>query len=805
MATYTLTDNQCYHCGTAITSTGYILDEKNFCCIGCQSVYQVLNSNNLCSYYSYNDSPGQTQHSESKHFEYLDESGIITRLIDYSDENITTVTFYIPAIHCSSCIWLLEHLHKLNAAVVNSRIDFLKKQVSITFKQQQFSLRKLVELLVSLGYEPLISLQDVVKDKQNTDNRDLIKKIAVAGFCMGNVMLLSFPEYFGLSSFDQQFKSLFGWLNLAFAIPVTFYCGRIFFSSAWAGLKHKIINLDAPLALIIAVLFLRSAFEIISSTGPGFTDTLTGLIFLLLMGRWVKQRTYHHLSFDRDYRSYFPVAVTVLKKEMEKPVAIEELSIGDRILIRNNEIIPADAILMRGEAYVDFSFVTGESAPLRKVLGEMLYAGGRQIGEAIELEVIKPVSQSYLTGLWNNETFKITDNKLQNFNDMIAKYFSLATFIIAFSAAGFWIYSSDSSKAWSSFTAVLIVACPCVLALSTPFTLSAVLSIFDKNRFYLKNTDVVEQLAKIDTIVFDKTGTITSADLIHLSFSGDLSAEEKILVASLARNSSHPLSREIVKWLDVNTFREVMNFTEIAGKGICGTVNGRQLKLGKSTFVSSGKLSQIDSAQVQLDINGIYKGCFKIKQQWRSGLNQLLQTLSQHADLHLLSGDNESERENLSHFFPVPEQMHFAQSPQNKLDYIKNLQSEGHKVMMLGDGLNDAGALKQSNLGVAVTDNINNFNPGCDAILDGSSMMSLSRFMTQATDAVKTIHMSLVISASYNLVGIYFAVQGILSPLTAAVLMPLSTITIIIFTSVSARYFAGKNRLNSPVEQVFKV
>ncbi|MES2872857.1 MAG: heavy metal translocating P-type ATPase metal-binding domain-containing protein, partial [Bacteroidota bacterium] len=521
MDTQTITAEKCYHCGTEIGSENFQIEEKKFCCIGCESVYLVLSSTDMCNYYAYNDNPGQKQLVSFKHLAYLDEPGIAAKLIDYTDDKLTSVTFYIPAIHCSSCIWLVEHLHKINPGVVYSRIDFLKKQASITFRHQEISLRKLVELMTSIGYEPLISLQDVVKEKQNSVNQTLIKKIAVAGFCMGNVMLLSFPEYLGLASFEQQFRSLFGWLNLAFSIPVTFYCGREFFTSAWASLRPKIINLDTPLALIIAVLFLRSAFEIITSTGPGFTDTLTGLVFLLLCGRWVKQRTYYHLSFKRDYRSYFPVAVTLIRNGQEKPVAIEELSVGDRMLIRNNEIIPADSILMKGNALTDFSFVTGESAPVRKVLGEIIYAGGRQTGEAIELEVIKPVSQSYLTSLWNNDTFtKKHVEKNKNFNDTVAKYFSVVTLTIAFAAAGYWVNASDSGKAWSSFTAVLIVACPCVLALSTPFTMSAILAVFDKNLFYLKSTQTVEQLARIDTVVFDKTGTITSPGVPEFSFSG---------------------------------------------------------------------------------------------------------------------------------------------------------------------------------------------------------------------------------------------------------------------------------------------
>lgn len=791
----TVLTSGCYHCGTRVTDPVYIIDEKAFCCIGCQSVYQVLSENNLCSYYSYNPAPGQAQKHGDQHFDYLDEPEVARQLVDYTDETLTVITFYIPAIHCSSCIWLLEHLHKVHPAVLHSRIDFLKKQVSVTFRNQELSLRKLVELLVSIGYEPLISLQDVVREKKNSVNRDLIKKIAVAGLCMGNVMLFSFPEYLGLSGLESRYQELFGWLNLTFIVPATFYSARDFFVSAWGGLKNRLINLDAPLALIIAVLFLRSAYEIVTHTGPGFSDTLTGLIFLLLMGRWVKQRTYYHLSFDRDYRSYFPVAVTVLRRNRERSVPINEIAVGDRMFIRNNEIIPADAILMKGAGYFDFSFVTGESEPVRKVLGEIVYAGGRQVGQAVELEVVKPVSQSYLTRLWNNETFKVRENRMQNFNDSIARYFSLVTFIIAFAATGFWMYAGDHGKAWSAFTAVLIVACPCVLALSTPFTLSAILGLFDRNRFYLKNTDVVEQLARVDTIVFDKTGTITSPDAVDLSFTGVLSADEKDLVASLARNSSHPLSRKIIQWLKADAFRSVRNFRELAGKGLSGLVGCHEVRMGSDAFVVPPAGRTGNSATVHLEIDGAYRGCFRVRQQWRPGLKQLFGNLGGTMDLHLISGDQERDRQSLETFFPVPAQMRFRQSPHDKLEYVRDLQEGGRQVMMFGDGLNDAGALKQSDLGVAVTDNINNFSPGCDAILDGAALGKLPRFIAQAKDGMRTIRMSFVISGSYNLVGIWFAVQGTLSPLTAAVLMPLSTVTIIIFTTLCTRYFARKNKL----------
>jgi len=791
----TSVNTTCYHCGNDLAGELFVIEDKNFCCAGCQGVYQVLSQNNLCNYYTYNTTPGQTQKKGGQHFEYLGEPSIISQLVDYTDEDITLITFYIPSIHCSSCLWLLEHLHKINPGVINSRVDFLKKQASITYRHKEISLKELVEVLAAIGYEPLISLQDVVKEKQGSLNRSLIIKIAVAGFCMGNVMLFSFPEYLGISDLELQFKNLFSWLNLVFAIPVTFYCARDFFTSAWGSLKNKVINLDTPLAIIVGVLFLRTAFEIISGSGPGFTDTLSGLVFLLLMGRWVKQRTYNHISFNRDYRSYFPVAVTVITDGKEKPVPVNDIHVGDRILIRNNEIVPADAILMQGEGYFDFSFVTGESQPVSKVLGEIIYAGGRQIGEALEMEVVKPVSQSYLTRLWNNEAFKTDSNKIKNFNDTIARYFSAVVLLIAFGSAAYWVSNSDSDKAWDAFSAVLIVACPCVLALSTPLTLSNVLGLFDKNGFYLKNTDVVEQLAKIDTVVFDKTGTITSPDAVGLVFTGSLDSYELNIVGSAARNSSHPLSREIVKWIHINRLYAVDRYKEIAGKGIIAIVDNQEVRLGSKSLIAPDTDQANNSSSVHVSINGSYRGFFKIKQQWRPELLELVNELKKSFRMHLISGDNSGEQKRMLEIFPPYVPMYFRQSPQDKLEYVKRLQHAKYKVIMIGDGLNDAGALRQSDLGVAVTDDINNFSPGCDALLSGQSLSKLPQFIRQAKTSVGIIKSSFIIASVYNLIGVYFAVQGLLSPLTAAVLMPLSTVTIITFTNIATSYFAKKNKL----------
>ncbi|MGZ3871853.1 MAG: heavy metal translocating P-type ATPase [Mucilaginibacter sp.] len=790
----TLVKTTCYHCGDDCLTNEFITDQKQFCCQGCQSVYQILAGNGLCSYYNYNEHPGITRARADKRFDYLNEPTIVSELLDYTDEQISIITFYIPHIHCSSCLWLLEQLNRFNPAIHYSRVDFLKKQLIIRFDHRKISLRQLVELLYDVGYEPLISLQDIIRKQTRADKGNLVQKIAVAGFCFGNVMLLSFPEYFGLSVYEQSFKHFFGWLNILFALPVVFYSGSGYFVSAWQNLKKRVLNIDFPLALGIGVLFVRTVVEILSHSGAGFADTLCGLVFFLLVGKFVQQKTYHHISFERDYRSFFPVAVHVFVDETEKPIPLAQLVTGHRMVIRHNEIIPADAILLKGQALIDFSFVTGEAVPVSKTLGEIIYAGGRQTGEAIELEVIKPVSQSYLTQLWNNEAFtRKQDNRMRTFNEKVSKYFTIVLIVIALGALLFWI-PSDVKRGIAAFTAVLIVACPCALALSTPFTMAAALSVFDRNFFYLKNTAVVEQLARIDTIVMDKTGTITNGTSKRVELGGELSAEQKQLIYSACINSIHPLSRMICHYLGDLTRLPVNDYKETAGKGISASVAGHQLRIGSASLIFDYFIESKQMTRVHLMIDGAYLGYFGFEQEYRDGLANI-SSLYPAYDLFLLSGDKDHEQAKLIRYFNAPERMRFSQSPQDKLDFIQGLQQQGKKVMMLGDGLNDSGALKQSDLGIAVTDNVNNFSPGSDAILDGRSFSKLPAFLRFSKDSVNIIHLSFLISLTYNLLGLSYAVTGHLSPLIAAVLMSLSTVTIISFTTLATHFAAKKRKL----------
>ncbi len=370
--TETLT-NLCFHCGLNCPNDIFQIDEKHFCCNGCKLVYQILDKNNLCQYYDFDKKAGIKP--QKGHFDYLANENIATELLDFKNDKIAKVTFFIPSIHCSSCLFLLEYLNRIDQNIERSSVDFLKKQVVITYNHQCITLKYLAEMLTSIGYEPLNSNQPDSSKKYEKANRILLTKLAIAGFCAGNIMLFSFPEYLGLS--EVSFKYLFGYLNIILAIPVVFYSGSDFFKSVFNSLKNRQLNIEFPILLSILVAFFAGIYEVVFKNGSGYFDSLTGLIFFLLIGKWFQQKTYNFLSFDRDYKSYFPMAVTKLFMGEEKQIAIKELQKGDKIIIRNEEIIPSDSMLYKGKAHIDYSFVTGETELETKQIGDFIYAGGR--------------------------------------------------------------------------------------------------------------------------------------------------------------------------------------------------------------------------------------------------------------------------------------------------------------------------------------------------------------------------------------------------------------------------------------------
>lgn len=794
------TKTKCYHCGDECLDREIVLEDKSFCCQGCKTVFEILSENDLCTYYNLESAPGISQKkSADSLFDFLDNEKITSQLLDFSDEKVERVTLLIPNIHCSSCIWLLEHLSRLNPAIISAQTNFSQRKLTVTYSKEAFSLRALAELLDSIGYTPVINLdqEDATGKPHSSFDKKLLIKMGIAGFCFGNVMLLSFPDYLGISSLEQSYQQFFRWLNVLLSVPVVFYAGNEYFISAFKSLKQRFANIDVPIALGVGVLFLRSVYEVVFDIGPGYFDSLVGLIFFLLIGKWFQNRTYQALSFDRDYKSYFPLAVLTKKAKQYVPTQVREIEKGDEILIRNGELIPADAILIDDKAFVDYSFVTGESEAIAKGKGQYVYAGGRLSGKQARFIVQKAVAQSYLTELWNDKAFQKEEEHVR-LVDHVSQYFTLVVITVALGASAFW-QMTDPSKTWLVFCSVLIIACPCALALSTPFTIGSILRVFGKNRLYLKNADVVEKLQKVDTIVFDKTGTITNTSEKNLTFNGEpLEAAEKQLILTAVSSSTHPLSRYIKRYLadDSDKVYHLESFEEHVGQGISATVSGVELKLGSAAFVGvQKKPGSHEASYVYLSIGKQYRGCFVVSNVYRMGLKQVINQLAKKFRLAILSGDHSAEKQNLQHIFPSGTEMKFEQKPDDKLQSISQLQSAGHRVMMLGDGLNDAGALKQSNVGISVSEDISTFSPACDAIMHADAFGKLNALITLAQKGRSIVLASFIISLLYNSVGLSFAVMGWLTPLVAAILMPLSSITVVAFTTFMVKMVSLKLKL----------
>jgi len=788
----------CRHCALPCPEPPVRAGDHNFCCTGCRAVYSILTENGLGHFYDLDDAPGVRPPDAIRAgaFDYLDDEELRRKLLDFTDGKTSRVTFHVPAIHCIACVWLLENLFRLQPGVGHSQVDFPRKTVAISF-DASLPLSKLVGLLASLGYEPQLKLRDAVEKPRDPIARRLYLQLGVAGFAFGNVMMLSFPGYLGMDpETEAALTSTFGWISLALALPVFLFSASDYWRAAWMCIRKRILTIEFPIAIGIAALFSQSVAEVVRGAGPGYLDSFTGLLFFLLCGRWFQRKTWETLSFDRDYTSYFPISVVRVATDGEKAIPLTRLNIGDRIVVRNHELVPADAILRGGPAFIDYSFVTGESDPVPRAAGDYIYAGGRQVGGAIELETVKDVSHSYLTSLWNNDAFHKTDGRdLATLTNEAGRYFTFGVLVIALATIAYWLVR-DPSVALRAFSAVLLVACPCALALSAPFALGSAVRVLGRNGFFFRNGTVLERMARIDTIVFDKTGTLTLPAGNRLEFRGAaLNPDEQSVIRAVARQSTHPHSRHISEALHAEAAPAVVHFREVAGQGIEATVAGRTVRMGSAAWCGAAAAPVTDAAAVHVAMDGAPRGHFVLHQSYRDSGHGLLRDMGRRFRLAILSGDNDRERQHLRAALGDDADLRFGQSPHDKLAYVRERQAEGRCIMMIGDGLNDAGALKQSDVGVAVSDDIATFSPACDVIMDAAHFARLGDVLAFSRAATGIVLGSFAISLLYNSIGITFAASGSLSPMIAAILMPASSFSVIGFTLVATRIAARWRKL----------
>ncbi|GIV30210.1 MAG: ATPase [Bacteroidia bacterium] len=789
-----ITETHCFHCNGILPQKPFEKDEHLFCCKGCVSVYTIIKESGLENIYA-NKSLGSFSKPADNHqaneFDFLEIPGIQEKIISFKEGNICKVVLYAPDIHCASCIWLLEHLPKIHSGVIQSQVNFHSKKISVLFDVSKLSLKNLAVLLTQVGYKPHFSFE---KKSVDVESRRLLMRLGVAGFAFGNIMLLSFPDYLDtLHTLEVQYKTLFHYVSLMLSIPVVVFSAYPYLRAFADALKSKDINMDVPIGIGILTLFFRSVYDVLVLNESGYFDSLSGFIFFLLIGRWYQHKTYQFLDFDKSLNSFFPISVIKIENLNEVVKEVKDIAENDLVLLRNGELIPFECVLMSEEANIDYAFVTGESDVFKKQKGDLIYAGGKLYGQRVLVRVKKPFDQKYFVQLWN-ENAQRKNYAFKKISAFLGKLITILVLMVAAFAVYYW-RDSSMDKIFKVLTSVLIIGCSCAFALSAPFLFGNVSRVLSRLSFFVKNADSIATLAQIHHIVLDKTGTITEKNF-EAKWNGRTLAKQEInLLYTLFQNSFHPLSRKITDALkdEADEKYDCEYFKEFAGKGLEAIINGCKVKAGSKEWIGQEGTTDAKSSSVFVQIGEEVVGYFSVQSEMREGLQNLVQLTEIGYQLHVLTGDsNTANIEPIKNLFQNKVQILTHQSPENKKAYIENLQKNGDMVMMIGDGLNDMPALKTADFGVSITDDNSYFAPSGDAILKGDNLRYIPNILRYSKISYRLLIASYVFSFLYNAVGLSLAFSGLLSPLVAAVFMPLSSISVVLFAVLSTNYYARK-------------
>ena len=722
----------------------------------------------------------------------LDDVSLYAHVYKHVSEHTAVAELILPTVHCASCVRTLETWPSLQKGLIDVKIDFSQQRGTFRFDPSEVKLSTLAHLLEGMGFPPDMSLAsaETVTKGRSPHERKALRQLAVAGFVSGNTMLFALPEYFGLSPQDDLSLFIRG-ITALLSIPLVLVSSEPFFVSAWGALKNRTTNMDVPIALGIVALFVKSHFDVWTGYGPGYFDSLAGLLFFLLIGRWFQSRTFAALHFERDYKSFFPFSAWVIEngKEVAKP--LESLQKGNLLRVRHGELIPVDGKVIEGISAIDTAFITGESQPEDVFVGDDVPAGAKVAGGALTIEVTRALDQRYLTSLWSEDTdghrpiwTALTDRLGRSFTGVVLGLSAVSALVWAF---------IDPSRIVLVVTSILIVACPCALALSVPFSLGNTVRWLGRHGAFVKSTLTVERLAKVNAWIFDKTGTLTVSGVHDWDIPREWPAETTNALVSLANQSAHPLSRSLVQFGELHQWKhslKVQEFQEELGRGLQGLIEKKKYTLGSPSFCQQN-MDEAPAHALGAMVDGQFLGYMVPKGSFREGLAQGMQQLSP-APLAVLTGDSAGEEDALRQHVSEKADIRFRQKPEEKKVFVANWQSKGYTVAMVGDGLNDAGALSQSDVGITVAEDAMHFAPACDILLRANALPSLHKHQLLAQAGVRAVRLSMIMSLAYNITGLTWAVRGALTPEVSAILMPISSLSVVAFTTLYTRRAAAK-------------
>ncbi len=711
-------------------------------------------------------------------YEVLDDPTTSARFSEIHDATHAFCTFTVPAIHCASCVGLLERLNRFDARINGSVVDLTRKTVRVGFNPRQATVRSVAELLASLNFPPLLSEPTPASTRHRS--REILLRLGVAGFAASNVMLFSIAGYLaGPGGLPSSIDGVFSILSIMLALPVMLYSASPWWKSAWGSLRNRTVNLDVPVALGIAVIFVRSIVDITTGAGYGYLDSATALVFFLLIGRLVQEKAFAAISFDRTVRSFFPLGVRVVRNGVDVTMPIERIAIGDIIVLRNGEVLPCNATLQSPTGYLDYSFVTGERAPHECTAGNQLMAGGKVVGTSIRCMVVSDVSHGHLASLWERTSARRPRTRLLDVSARFGAVFTLVSVLIAVTAFAVWL--PDVAMATTVLTAVLIIACPCAMTLAAPIALGTAMGLLGRRGIMVRSTGTLLELDTVSHVVFDKTGTLTSPEY-SVAYRGDnLSPAQCDALAAVVAESTHPVSRALSATFGKSSV-QAWNVRETVGGGVYGKAGEHTVAVGSRCWVkmytTSSGVDRIDTNDTLVCIDGRVMGHIVMDSILRDGVTTMIADISSTYSTSMITGDGERDKTVLEQSFRN-EDMHFGMLPDDKVDAITAVQAKGKRVLMVGDGLNDAAAMNTANVAIAVANNTATIVPACDVIVPGTMMTSIPSLLRYAGSLRRLIIGTFAVSMVYNAIGLTLAVTGALSPVAVAILMPISSLTVI--------------------------
>lgn len=795
----------CYHCGNIIRSGAKVVREidgvsHSMCCEGCATVAAIVHESGLEAYYKKRTAlpPPVDESNETlpqTFSEILDDEAIHQHYVD-SDGEQSTTAFIVHNIHCPTCVWLIESHLASQPGVVDVKLNYRTQKLKVLWRSSEISLSEIVSRTQSLGYGLVPYSSTAISEMVNAQHQDLLKRMGVAGVFGMQIMVIAVALYSSAwTSIQIEYEELFRRLSLLFVLPVLFYSAAPILAGAWRDLKQRTATMDVPIALGLLIAFFASLIATLSGSGEIYYDSIAMFVFIQLIARFLEKGAYRRMtdritSLSASTPNHANRLVDPDQVHSTVVVPALRLAVGDFVLIKPGEAIPADGEIVSGSTDVDEALLTGESNVVQRTIGDSVFGGSINVSSAVVVRVTRPSAESALASivrlLEDSMSGKPSNTRL---TDQIAGYFSITVVVIALCVGVFWYWSGDTN--WLSYPiAVLVVACPCALALAVPTALTAAVNSAAKRNILIVHPDAVQALAKVNTFLFDKTGTLTQsqAHLIRTDIFGQLSRSEAYgVAASLSSYSDHPICRALAGNLESNG-AEVAQVDIEHGGGIAGCVNGKRYYLGSRSYIDSKLPGVIDkfsepSDQVGLtaylsDDTGVLAK-FHFDNPLRDDALRLIGRIKDlPARLALVTGDRQSEAERVAGELNIAE-VHWGCSPKDKLDIIRSHQNLGECVAMVGDGINDTPTLAIANVSIAPARAQQIAKANADVLLLDDRLNLLVNARSLAEFTVKVMRNNTVWAIAYNLIGISLAAAGFVPPLAAAIGMSVSSILVV--------------------------